>query len=455
MNASTCSNNMTSINTWIKTHQSEERSVIFMMIMGYLLLTILCCIILVLPWTSNIEQSFIDHLFIAVSVVSTTGLSSIDFSSTYNTFAHASSLIFIQLGGIGYMALSSMIILNEYNRMPRLSTRLLRLEFNLPQKYPLLDFVYSVAIFTVLIETMGAFFLYFGFKEAGIENPLWYAVFHSISAFCTAGFSLFSDSLSGFKEYPMITNTITVLSLLGSIGFIVLLDFIYRITGKRKSITLTSKIIISSTFMIWIFGSVMLYISNTDGWGQGWNGIKNVLFQCMSAHTTVGFNTTDLSLLNPSSILIMICLMLVGASPSGTGGGIKTTSISASFAVLKSILTRSKNISFFGREIPSNNVYLAISVFISYLVVMISGFWILLCTDGDQHSFASLFFEVVSALSTVGLSTGITGDLSQSGKLMISLLMFIGRIGVLTFGLALIAKAPLMRTKCKIEDIAL
>ncbi len=447
--------NMTSISTWIKTHQSEERSVIFMMILGYLFLTILCCLILLLPWSRNMEQPFVDHIFIAVSVVSTTGLSSIDFSSTYTTLAHSSSLVFIQLGGIGYMALSSMIILNEYNRMPRLSTRLLRLEFNLPKRYPLLHFVYSVAIFTVLIETVGAIFLYYGFRDAGVENPIWNAVFHSISAFCTAGFSLFSDSLSSFKEYPLIANTITILSLLGSIGFIVLLDFIYRITGKRRSITLTSKIIISSTFIIWIVGSIMLYISNTDGWGSGWAGIKNVLFQCMSAHTTVGFNTIDLSLLNPSSILIMICLMLVGASPSGTGGGIKTTSISASFAVLKSILTRSKTISFFGREIPSNNLYLAISVFISYLVVMISGLWVLLCTDGDQHSLASLFFEVVSALSTVGLSTGITGDLSQGGKLLISLLMFIGRIGVLTFGLALIAKAPLMRTKCKIEDIAL
>lgn len=446
---------MKHLKNWLLSQKTDDKSVVLLLMKGYFLLTLLCLLVLLLPLCQSNNTPFVDHLFFAVSIVSTTGLAPTDFSTTYNFLGQFISLIFIQLGGIGYMALSSFIILKQSKNLPSLSARLLRLEFNLPQKYPLVTFIYSVFIFTLLIELVGTAFLYYGFKNAGIEQPLWYAIFHSISAFCTAGFSLFSDSMSVFANDSWITNTILTLSLLGSIGFIVLLDFWLRLLGKRNCITLTSRIIIISTFFLWIVAALFIYFSDEGLLQDGWDGLRLAVFQSISAHTTVGFNNYDIGALSTASTFIMIILMVIGASPAGTGGGIKTTSITALVAVLKSILKRRKHITFFQKEIPSSNIYLAVASAIFYAFILIIGTWAVLTIDGDNFSLNQLLFEVASALSTVGISTGITADLSDWSKITISLLMFVGRLGVLTFGLALISEAPLLRRKLETEDIAI
>jgi len=446
---------MENIKEWLNSRKTDDKSTILLLIKGYFYLSLICVICLNLPICQNNPNSFIDHLFFSVSIVSTTGLAPTDFSSSYNLLGQIISLFFIQLGGIGYMALSSFIILKRYNKMPSLSAKLLRLEFNLPIKYPLVSFIYSVFIFTILIETLGAIVLYIGFKEAGIDNPIWLAIFHSVSAFCTAGFSLFSDSLTSFSENSLITVTILILSLLGSIGFIVLLDSWLRVTKKRKSLTLTSKIILFSTFLFWIIAAIAIYFSDTELRSMGWSGAKLATFQSISAHTTVGFNNYNLDSIDVSGIFIIIILMVIGASPAGTGGGIKTTSVTALFEVLISVLKRKKHITFFQKEIPASNIYLAISSAIFYSLILFLGTWAVLMIDGDNFKFEEIVFEVSSALSTVGLSTGITGELSDASKLIICCMMFIGRLGVLTFGFALISKAPLQREKPKVEDIAI
>lgn len=446
---------MENIKHWLSSRKTDDKSILLLLIKGYCVLTFTCLLFLVLPFSQKSSVSFVDHIFFAVSIVSTTGLAPTNFSESYNIFGQFISLLFIQMGGIGYMALSSFIILKQFDSLPNLSARLLRLEFNLPQRYPLISFIYSVFIFTALIETAGGVVLYMGFKEMGIENPVWMAVFHSVSAFCTAGFSLFGDSMTSFSGNPLITNTILILSLLGSIGFIVLLDFWMRLIRKRKKITLTSKIILSSTFVFWITGALAIYLSDSTIMLSGWKGMQASIFQSISAHTTVGFNNYPINSINSAGIFILIVLMIIGASPSGTGGGIKTTSVTALLAVLLSVLKRKNRVTFFGREIPASNIYLAVSSAIFYTVILIIGTWAILLTDGDNFSFEQILFEVSSALSTVGLSTGITGKLSTVSKIIISLLMFIGRLGVLTFGFALISKAPLLRNKPKVEDIAI
>lgn len=446
---------MEKIKEWLVTRKTDDKSTVKLLIKGYFLLTILCFIFLILPICQNTGNSLVDHIFFSVSIVSTTGLAPAEFSSSYNLLGQIISLFFIQLGGIGYMALSSFIIMKQFNRLPSLSARLLRLEFNLPQKYPLVSFIYSVFIFTLLIEIIGAVVLYFGFKEAGMENPIWQSIFHSVSAFCTAGFSLFGDSMTSFSENSLITTTILILSLLGSIGFIVLLDFWLKLTRKRKSITLTSKIILFGTFLFWIVAAITIYLSDVELRSMGWEGIKLATFQSISAHTTVGFNNYDIGLIDVGGIFVMVVLMIIGASPAGTGGGIKTTSITALIAVLLSILKRKRHITFFKKEIPAPNIYLAVSSAIFYSFILIIGTWAVLMVDGKNFEFEKILFEATSALSTVGLSTGITGELSDLSKLIISFLMFVGRLGVLTFGFALISKAPLLRDKPKIEDIAI
>jgi len=446
---------MSKVKAWLNKKKSSDRLMTILLIKGYFIMTLLCFIILNIPFVQKAETSLIDHLFYAVSIVSTTGLAPSTFSEAYNGYGQLISLFFIQLGGVGYMSLSSFILLKQNAKLPKLSARLLRLEFHLPSRYPMLQFLYSVFIFTVIIEIVGAIFLYYGFKNEGVENPLWQAIFHSISAFCTAGFSLFDDSLSGFRDNNFITTTILVLSLLGSIGFIVLMDFFLMLRQKRKKITLTSKIILISTFLICTIPSLLIWVSDDLLFADGINGLQVAFFQNIAAHTTVGFNNFDVGSLSPATLFIMILVMIIGASPSGTGGGIKTTSITAVFAVLSSILGKSKHITFLSKEIPASNIYLAFSSILFYSIILIIGTWLILIIDGDHFNMEVILFESASALSTVGLSTGITGEMSMMSKLVLSFLMFIGRLGVLTFGFAVISESPLLRKLPKIEDIAI
>ncbi len=446
---------MGNLRNWLLSRKTDDKSVVLLLVKGYVFLTFLCFLILQLPFCQNASNSLVNHFFFSVSIVSTTGLAPADFATSYSLAGQIASLIFIQLGGVGYMALSSFIILKQKNRLPHLSIRLLKLEFNLPNKYPIRAFIYSVFGFTLLIETIGAIFLSIGFRNEGLDNPIWNGIFHSVSAFCTAGFSLFNDSMSSFSENAMISNTILVLSLLGSIGFIVLLDFWLRLFGKRKSLTLTTKVILFSTFSFWIIASIAIFFSDSNLLNSGWEGARFAIFQGISAHTTVGFNNYDLETLSSASNFIIIILMIIGASPAGTGGGIKTTSITSFIAVLKSILRRDKYVKLFNREIPAHSIYLAISSAIFYSFILMVGTWIVLMIEGSNFNLEGIIFEVSSALSTVGLSTGITAELSSMSKLVISLLMLIGRLGVITFGFALISKAPEFSVKPLPEEIAI
>ncbi|WP_248724935.1 TrkH family potassium uptake protein [Seonamhaeicola sp. ML3] len=408
-----------------------------------------------LPFCRNNNISIIDHIFFSVSLVSTTGLAPLNFAESYSMAGQIISLFFIQLGGVGYMALSSFVILKRHNKVPLISAKLLRLEFNLPQKYPLLAFIHSVFIFTFLIEFIGAIFLYIGFKQEAVSQPLWQAIFHSISAFCTAGFSLFENSMTPFSNNGYITNTIMVLSLLGSIGFIVLLDIWFKLRQKKAKITLTSKIILLATFVFIVLPTCLIYSSDSNLQRLGWEGFRLAFFQTVSAHTTVGFNNHDLGTLGIPAIFVFIIVMVVGASPAGTGGGIKTTSVTALYAVLTAILKRRKRITFLSKLIPSSKIYLAIASGIFYALILIIGIWTVLIIDGNNFSLSEIAFECSSALSTVGLSTGITGTLSNTSKTIVALLMFIGRLGVLTFGFALITKSPLLDDNIETEDIAI
>ncbi len=442
------------ISTYIRALLRNEKKFVLFLIGGYLLLTLLCFFILLLPFSRQQDVSLIDHIFFSVSIVSTTGLAPGNFNETYSFIGKLISLFFIQLGGVGYMALCSFILLRKHSYLPLISKKLLNLEFSLPQKYPQVAFIYSVFVFTLLIEIIGAVFLYVGFKDAGVANPLWNAVFHSVSAFCTAGFSLFNNSLVDFNTNSLITNTIVVLSLFGSIGFIVLSDFWLKLWRKRSKVTLTSKIILVATITFIVFPTLMMFVSDVNFFAQGADGIELSFFQVVSAHTTVGFNTYDLSSLKSTSVFILIIVMVIGASPAGTGGGIKTTSVTALYAVLVAILKRQKRIRFLSKQIPDTKIYLAVASSIFYTVILIVGVWIVLIFDGENFSLAQIVFECSSALSTVGLSTGITPELTPVSKIVISFLMFIGRLGVLTFGLALVSKVPVLNNKIETEDIA-
>ncbi len=408
-------------------------------VLGYFLLTLLAIISLSPPFMRDNPIALIDHIFMCFSLVSTTGLASVDFGSSYNFLGQIFALLYIQLGGVGFMALGSLIILRSSKKLPDMSNQLLKLEFSIPKRYPVLNFIYGIVGFTLVIEIIGALLLYIGFKEEGIPDPIWNAIFHSISAFCTAGFSLFGDSLTGFKNNPVITYTIFGLSILGSLGFIVFIDGLLWLGKKSHSITLTSKIILFGTFSILIIGFMLVYLSDPTLRAMPFlTGFNLTLFQTMSAMTTVGFNTYEYGNLSQSGMLIIILLMALGASPSGTGGGIKTTTITALYATMNGVIHNRDKISFFNRIIPSDRLNLAVATLFLYVLILILGLWVINISDGHQHSFINLLFESVSALSTAGISTGITADLSSFGKVIICVLMFIGRVSPLAIGLSII-----------------
>ena len=398
------------------------------------------------------DLKFLDNLFNIVSAVSTTGLTTISISDSYSHMGELILMIMFQLGGIGYMTISSFIILARGKTLSQTREKILSSEYTLPKGFKISDFVYRVFIFTFAIEAIGTFLLFIEFKSANVENPFWSSLFHCISAFATAGFSLNNNSLENFKVSPIVNFTISVLCYLGAIGFIVIADLWLAIRNNEYRISFTSKIILWITFIILVVESPLFFFLEPSIQSYNtWERIQISIFQIMTASTTAGFNTISIGDLHSSSLTLIIIAMIIGASPSGTGGGIKTTTFSALLAVTTSMLRGQTYISFFNNRVPLVRLFTAVTSVTIYLFVLTIGIFLLTLTE--NHDFLKLVFEASSALGTVGLSMGITGDLSSIGKTIIIALMFLGRVGPLTMGLALMYN-PKEDDPIKDSDIA-
>ncbi len=394
----------------------------------------------------------IDNLFIAMSALSTTGLTTVSVADSYTFWGQLVILILIQLGGIGYMTFGSFVLLSRGSHLTERRERVGQTVFALPQSFKIEKFIRSVIKFTMLIEMAGAAVLYAVFSERGVENPLWNAIFHSISAFCTAGFSLFNTSFEAFRDDFWLNATIGILSYLGAIGFIVCVDFWRRFRGKVESVTLTSKIILWSTFWWSLAGTVLLFVTEPSiSQLPPSSRLMAALFQSMTAITTVGFNTIGMSAVAKGSLLLLIMMMIVGASPAGTGGGLKSTTFSAMWGLMKSAVRGTEEVEFWGKAVPLRRVRTAAASVGFYFTAFAVGSYLLeLCESSD---FVENVFEAASALGTVGLSMGITASLTPLGKLIIIALMYCGRLGPLTFGIALFAGNP-VQAQASDDDLA-
>ncbi len=368
--------------------------------------------------------------------MSTTGLSTISIADSYTFFGEFVLFMLFQLGGIGYMTVTSFIILSSGQRLSKTRIKLLSAEFTLPQGFQITRFVWNVVIFSALIEMLGAVILYVEFRAAGVSNPIWSSIFHSVSAFATAGFSLFNNSVEDFKGNTLVNLTIGILCYLGAIGFIVLQDAYLAVRNKDHKITFTSKVILGITALIFcVLVPLFFFYEPTIQSYSAWDRFLAATFQIMTASSTAGFNTIPIGKLSAVSLTLIIVAMIIGASPSGTGGGIKTTSLSSLFGILASTVKGQNWISFFNHKIPLNRIMTAVSATTLYFFVLTIGVLLLCLTETQDY--LKIVFEVASALGTVGLSMGITADLSEAGKWIVTGLMFLGRIGPLTLGLAL------------------
>jgi trk system potassium uptake protein TrkH len=408
-------------------------------VLGYLMYVVVGWILLSLPICHRVGNTAVglDHLFTSASAVSTTGLVTVSVSETYNFLGQFFVMVLIQLGGIGYMTFGSFVILAQNKPLSKARLNIANVVFALPESFKIYKFIKSVIVFTAVIELFGAAALYVVFRKAGIDTPVWSAIFHSVSAFCTAGFGLYNNSFENFSGHFWINIIIAVLSYLGAVGFIVSVDIWRRIRGKIDHVTLTTKIILWSTFYISLIGTVLFFI--TEPSIQSYPADKRLLasfFQAMTALTTVGFNTIPIGAVSRASLLLITTLMVIGASPAGTGGGLKCTTFTALWGLAVSTLKGQKNVSFWGRVIPEQRVRLAAASFCFYVTFLLVGVYFLSLTDSAMD-FEKLLFEAASALGTVGLSTGITSSLAVMSKIILIGLMYAGRIGPLTFGLAM------------------
>lgn len=422
---------------------------------GFLSYTLVGCFILCLPVFQKQDVAFLDHLFIATSAISTTGLATVSVADSYNIWGQFIIMVLIQIGGIGYMTFTSFILLSNKSGFTHWHQRLLNAEFSMPKNFIMKDFIQSVIIFTIVIELLGALLLYIAFTQRGVEHnfAIWSSIFHSISSFCTAGFGLYNDSFEQYKDDVFINSIISVLSIFGALGFIVVTDFWNRFSGKSKEITYTTKTIIGVMFLLISAGTLLIYNFETSLNPFPENRWMISFFQSMSAMTTVGFNTVPLANFSLPVLLVVIFLMYIGASPSGTGGGMKSTTFTTLVSIMWNRIRNNKQITFFGKVIPIEKLYVATSIFMLYASVIFLSTFLLALTE--NHSLDKILFETTSAIGTVGLSMGITGSLSSAGKIILIIVMFVGRMGLLTFGLAILARRNELKSKTDEADLVI
>ncbi|MCL4220473.1 MAG: hypothetical protein KJZ65_03795 [Phycisphaerales bacterium] len=416
---------------WARRRPSQQ------LVLGFAIYAGLGAALLCLPVAQTERAAALDHVFNAASAVSTTGLTTISVADRYTWFGQAVLLVLFQIGGVGFMTLSSLFIVARGGKLSESRLGVLRAGFALPHYFVMKHFIVHVVVFTFICEGLGAALLWWRFAGAGVEHPLWSAVFHSVSAFATAGFSLNNTSMEAFAGDWVINLTIGVLAYLGAIGFIVAQDVWYSIKLRERMLTFTSKVILVTTAAVFAGGTLLLFFTEpTVAALPAGDRLLASAFQVMTASSTAGFNTIPIGAMSAPGLVVIMIAMLIGASPSGTGGGIKTTSVSAILANLVSVLRGRQDVVWLGRQVPAARVLYAFAASSVYLIGLCLG--VLVLTYSESADFLPIVFESASAIGTVGLSMGLTGDLSAVGKVTIIVLMFVGRCGPLTIGLALL-----------------
>jgi len=399
---------------------------------------------LMLPISANegVRVPFIDALFISTSATCVTGLASLSIINTFSIFGQVVIAILMEIGGLSIMTLyaSMAIFLGQSLEM---KDRLMMMDVldasNLEQ---LLSEILNIAKYALFIQLWGMVILTMAFTFEGFDfsTALYYGFFHSISAFCNAGFALFNNNLESFATSPLIHITIAILIILGGLGFMVLREITEVLAGKRKisHFTLHSKVVLTTTSVLLCTGAIFIFFGeflNTLDSFTLWEKIQISFFQSTTLRTA-GFNSIPFGSLHAHTIFIMILFMFVGGSPGSTAGGIKTTSLAILYESIRTTLKGRNQVVIFRRKISSSLVVKTTALaFLS--IVSVSTVLVIMLKVEPKHDFLSLFFEVVSAFGTVGLSLGITPFLSDAGKFVIVIMMFVGRIGPLTLLLAM------------------
>lgn len=400
-------------------------------------------LLLKIPAATVQPISLVDAMFTATSAVCVTGLTVKETGTYFTVFGQIIILVLIQIGALGYMALASLIVILLGKGISIKGRLLIQQQLSGTRTIRLSKYVFRILLVTLSMEFFGAVILALRMNKLfdSFIKSVYFGIFHSISAFCNAGFDIFPGniSLSLLRNDPVSIICITLLIIVGGIGYYVIDDIIVffksSVKKDRKSkISVHSKIVLTTTLILIILGTVVFFISESNNPAT----LKNMSFleKCMVSFfqsvtpRTAGFSIIDTSNLINFSIIFTILLMFIGASPGGTGGGIKTTTIALIFANIKSSIKEEQDVSMFERRLKDSTLRKSVTLFtiaISFIALIV-----LVITAIENIYIKDILFEVVSAFSTVGLSTGITEGLGKLSKIFIIITMIFGRIGPLT-----------------------
>lgn len=417
---------------------------------GFLALIIVGTLLLMMPFAtvSGTWNSFIVALFTATSAVCVTGLAVVDTGSDFSFWGQLTILLLIQIGGLGYMMTTTFLILLLGRKFDLRQKFAIQESFDRPFLQGSKNLVRSIIATTLIFEITGIFLLLRTFvREFGWSKGLWYSVFHSISAWNNAGFSLFSDSLVGYRSSLGINLIIPALVIFGGIGYQVIIEMYLwltsRIEGKQERFcfSLNFKVVVSTTILLLLVGTIAFLLTefNNTATLSTFNFKDKLLaawFHSMSTRTA-GFNSIDLGNMTTAGLFITMGFMFIGASPSGTGGGIKTTTFRVLYNATKSVLQGKNNVILYQREVPSTLILKAVAVVFGTAasIVFVT---ILIASFDHQFTLLPILFEVISAFATVGLSTGITSAFSVTSQVILVFAMYVGRVSILMLIAAII-----------------
>lgn len=393
--------------------------------LGFFLVILLGSGLLMLPISvrDGVEVRYIDALFTSTSAVCVTGLIAIDTADHFTVFGRTVVALLIQVGGLGVTSIGAGIILMAGKRLSLKECLLVKEAMNINSLKGLGKLVKQVLLLTFSVEFIGALLSFFVFvKDYKVWDAIGISVFHSIAAFNNSGFDILGGlrNLIPYQDNVMLNLTTCGLIILGGLGFLVILDVIKK--RSIKALSLHSKVVISMTLCLIVLGTVGLKATDNITW-------LGAFFQSVSARTA-GFSTYPIGKFTSAGLFLLVILMFIGASPGSTGGGIKTSTFFVILNAVKSAATNQHCVAF-RRKIPSDVIQRAFIITALSIFVVCIGTCVL-CVMEPQFTFMQLLFECTSAFGTVGLSTGITPELSVASKMVIIMIMFIGRLGALT-----------------------
>jgi trk system potassium uptake protein len=411
--------------------------------LGFVAVILAGAALLMMPFATHSGQwnSPIVALFTATSAVCVTGHIVVDTATHFSGVGQLIIILLVQVGGLGYMTVTTFLLLLLGRRFGLKDKIAIQQSLDRRSLHGSAQVLKSIVATTLFFELTGAFLLLLVFlPEVGWQKGVWFALFHSVSAWNNAGFALFSDNLVGYQSSLLLNMVITGLIICGGIGYEVILEFYLRwrermLRRKMKTArSLNFRVAVSTTLCLLIVGTIAIWLieirnSATLGALTLPQQLLAAWFQAVTSRTA-GFNTIDISKMTTAGLFVTIALMLIGGSPGGTAGGIKTTTARILASCTYAVLQGKESVVLYRRQVPNSLLLKAIGVTFGSLITVICA-TIMISLAEPKLDFIRILFEVVSAFGTVGLSTGITADLTDVSKLVLIATMYIGRVGIL------------------------